>query len=59
MDVSSQIHDPAALPAGKNPGTYCMRVWMDPRASLGFLENRKFSCPLLVFETPPSVWYSQ
>ena len=35
MDVRA-----VALLAPKNPGAYCMRGWMDPRAILGFLEKK-------------------
>ena len=33
--VSGQCHVPAALPKGKNPGTYCVGGWVGPRAGLG------------------------
>jgi hypothetical protein len=38
MEVSGQLHAPAALP----PGT---GVWVGPRASLNAAEKRQISCP--------------
>jgi hypothetical protein len=54
MGVGCQIHVPAYLPPGKNPGAYCMTGWMDPIASMSVLEKRKFPFPLLAFE-PTSI----
>ena len=34
MRVGGQRHDPAALPAGKIPGTHCTGGWVGPRAGL-------------------------
>jgi hypothetical protein len=41
--VSGQLHAPAALPPGKRaPGTHCIGGWVDSRAGLDDVENRKF-----------------
>ena len=45
MEVSGQLHVPAALPPEKNAGTRSMKGWVDPTARLHVLENRKISCP--------------
>jgi hypothetical protein len=42
MEVSGQLHAPAALPPGKSSGTHFIGGWVDPRASLEDLEKRKF-----------------
>jgi hypothetical protein len=43
MEVSGELHAPAALPPGKEPpGTYCVGGWVNPRAGLDHLERRKF-----------------
>jgi hypothetical protein len=34
MEVSGEIHAPAALTPGKNPGTHCIEGCVGPRASL-------------------------
>jgi hypothetical protein len=34
MEVGGQRHAPAALPAGKRPGTHCVGGWVDPKAGL-------------------------
>jgi hypothetical protein len=47
MEVSGQLHAPAALPPGKGPpGTRWMGGWVGPRAGLDAVENRKI-LPLL------------
>jgi len=33
MEVSGQLHAPATLPSGKEPGTHWMGGWVGPRAS--------------------------
>jgi hypothetical protein len=41
--VSGQLHDPVALPPGKDPaGTHWVGSWVGPRASLDDMEKRKF-----------------
>jgi hypothetical protein len=34
MEASGQLHVPAALPPGKDPGTYWIGSWVGPRAGL-------------------------
>jgi hypothetical protein len=52
MEVSGQLHAPAALPPGKGPGTYWIGGWVGPRAGQDAMEKRKFlSLPGL--ELPP------
>jgi len=34
MEVSGQLHAPAALPPEKIPGAHWIEGWMDPRAGL-------------------------
>jgi hypothetical protein len=36
MGVSGQLHDPAALPPGKRPGTHFIGGWVGPKAGLGW-----------------------
>jgi hypothetical protein len=45
MDVSSQLHAPAALPSGKNPGTHWIGGWVGPRAGLDAVVKRKIPSP--------------
>jgi hypothetical protein len=47
MEVSGQIHAPAALPRGKISGTHCIGDYMGPRAYLDVVKQRKihFPCP--------------
>jgi hypothetical protein len=45
MDVSGQIHAPAALPPGKNPGAHYTRGWVSRGAGLHFLEKTKSLSP--------------
>jgi hypothetical protein len=43
LEVSAQLHAPAALPAGKPPPhTHCIGGWVGPRADLDDTEKRKF-----------------
>jgi hypothetical protein len=43
MDVSGQLHTPAALNPGEGvPGTHRIGTWVGPRASLDAVEKRKF-----------------
>jgi hypothetical protein len=45
MEVSGQLHAPAALPPKeKDPGTQWMRGWMGPRVSLDAVRERRISC---------------
>jgi hypothetical protein len=44
MEVSGQLHAPAALPAGKVPtGTYCIGGRVGSRAGLDVMEKRQIS----------------
>jgi hypothetical protein len=43
LEVSGQLHAPAALRPGKEPpGTHCIGGWVDPRPVLDQVEERKF-----------------
>jgi hypothetical protein len=53
MEVSSQLHAPAALlPGKKPPGTHWIGGWVDPRAGMDDVEKRKF-LTLLGLELQP------
>jgi len=46
MEVSDQLHAPAALPPGKEPpGTHWIGGWVGPRAVLDAVEKRKIPSP--------------
>jgi len=48
MEVSGQLHTPAVLPPGKEPPeTHCIGVWLDPKAGLDTVAERKspLHCP--------------
>jgi hypothetical protein len=46
MDVSGQLHAPAALPPGERaPGTHWIGGWVGPRAVLDAVVKRKFHIP--------------
>jgi len=45
MEVCGQLHNPTALPLGRNPGTHQIEGWVGLRAGIGILEKRKISCP--------------
>jgi hypothetical protein len=40
MELSNQLHGPATLALGKNPGTHSVGDFADPRASLEVLEKK-------------------
>jgi hypothetical protein len=42
LEVSGQLHVPAALPPGKSPGTHFIGGWVDPRVGLDYMEKWKF-----------------
>jgi hypothetical protein len=43
MEVSGQLHTPAALPPGKQPhGTHWIGGWVGPITGLDDVEKRKF-----------------
>jgi hypothetical protein len=42
MEVSGQLHAPAALPPGKSPGTHFIGGWVEPREGLENMEKWKF-----------------
>jgi hypothetical protein len=39
LEVSGQLHAPAALPPGKSPGNHFIGGWVDPRAGLDDMEK--------------------
>jgi hypothetical protein len=43
MEVSGQLHAPAALPQGKSPGTHWIGGWVGSRAILDAVVKRKIS----------------
>jgi hypothetical protein len=46
MEVSNQLHAPAALLPGKEPlGTHRIRAWVGPRAGLDAVAKRKNPFP--------------
>jgi len=45
MDVSGQLHAPAALPPGKKHRTHYIGGWVGPRASLDTVSKRKIPSP--------------
>jgi hypothetical protein len=38
MEVSGELHVPAALPKGKSPGAHWIGGWVGPRAGLEAME---------------------
>jgi hypothetical protein len=42
LEVSGQLHAPAALAPEKSPGTHFIGGWVDPRAGLDDMEKWKF-----------------
>jgi hypothetical protein len=45
MEVSGQLHAPAALPQGKSPWYPLDRRWVDPRAVVDAVVKRKIPSP--------------
>jgi hypothetical protein len=45
LEVSDQIHAPAAWPRERAPGTHCIGGWVNTRAGLDDMENWKFLPP--------------
>jgi hypothetical protein len=45
MEMSDQVHAPAALSPRKKPGIRCKESWVGPRACVDILENRITSRP--------------
>ena len=45
MEVSGQLHAPAGLPPGKNPGTDSVGSRVSRGTGVDILEKRKISCP--------------
>jgi hypothetical protein len=53
LEVSGQLHAPAALPPGKSPGTHFIGGWVDPTAGLDDMEKWKlFTLPGLELPLP-------
>jgi hypothetical protein len=56
MEMSGQLHAPAALPPGQtDPGTHFIVGWIDPRVDLNVLQKGKISCSCLEFNPDSSV----
>jgi hypothetical protein len=54
--VSGQLHAPAIYHRERDPGTYFIGGWVDPRAGLDDMEKWKFlSLPGLELTPPPVV----
>jgi hypothetical protein len=47
MDVSDQLHAPAALAPGRAPDTYRIGGWMGPRAGLDTASQKEI-CAILI-----------
>jgi hypothetical protein len=45
MEVSAQLHAPAALHPRKQPPVPTVGGWVGPRAGLDVMKKRIFSCP--------------
>jgi hypothetical protein len=55
MEVSGQLHAPAALPLGeKAPGTQWIEGWVGPKACLEAVAKRKISAPAGIEPRPSS-----
>jgi hypothetical protein len=46
LEVSGQLHDPAALPPAKSSDTHWIGGWVSSRAGLDDVEKKKFLTPL-------------
>jgi hypothetical protein len=44
MEMSGQLHDPAALPSGKNHSMHGIGRWVDPRKNMGGF-GEEIACP--------------
>jgi len=44
MEVSGELYVPAAVPLGRNPGTYPTVGRVGPKVGLDILEKRKICC---------------
>jgi hypothetical protein len=53
MQVSGQLHTPAALPSGRSPGTHWIGGWVGPRAGLDAVVKRKIPTPYRDSNSPP------
>jgi hypothetical protein len=53
MEVSGQLHAPAALRPGKVSGSHCIGGWMGPRAGLDVTEKKINLLPLTGIEPRP------
>jgi hypothetical protein len=51
MEMSGQLHSPAALP----PGTHGIGCWVDPRGGLQDMEKLNNSCPYQDSNSDPSI----
>jgi hypothetical protein len=45
MEVSGQLHAPAALPKERAPFAHCIGGWVGPRAGLDAVEKKKYLAP--------------
>ena len=52
--MSGEPQTPAAFSPRKNPGRCLIGGWIDPRAGLNVLENRKIACFCLDLNPGPS-----
>jgi hypothetical protein len=50
MEVSGQLHTPAAFHPGKNPGTHCIQGWVVTLSQSGRFWRLENLLPLLIFE---------
>jgi hypothetical protein len=58
MEVSGQLHTPAALPPRERaPGTHWIGGWVSPRAVLDAVVKRKIPSPCR--ESNPRIWLVQ
>jgi len=52
MEVTGQLHVPAAIPSENDPGTHWIGSWVDPRAGLDMVVETKIPS-LTLPETEP------